>query len=643
MACNCSQSVIDCSPCPTCGTADASCECLTSQLNNFTNEFFGTISKSVVDGAVVWALPCDLAVGLEDNPRLDGEGLACYFLRLFGEGITGLTGATGAMGPAGPAGGDSYAILSSAFAEPDASCPTVSFQVEALGPISAGATIWVVGSGYYLVLGTSGVTVFAQLLQATVTLGTVIQPGARVYVSGVAGAAGAAGPTGATGATGTPGPTGATGPAGPSASTTCATSFVQPAPGANTGSLSFATVELMEAGQTLYLMGGGYYTVVSVGAGTAVLKNLYDEPANAAAGATVNGSGGALAIVAGARGRGAYTYTTANFTQPTIGLSVNVTVADSTVFIPDGYLQVVGGGVYYVVSVPDTTHLTLRNEGSPSAAAPGAIVSSGAKVTFGAPIADVSTFTVKEPVRLASTANVPAITGLLTIDGVVTVAGDRVLLKNQSTGAENGIYIVAAGAWTRSTDTDSGSKMKTGTECLATEGASQENARFLLDEPKTAITVGVTSTTWIARPAATQYGEMYITAGAVARAFAVSNTFYIVTGMTQLAAYTLGFTFAANQFTCVDPGVYKVDWSLSFASGSATADIITGAPAVNGTATTAGWASRSCSNGSANGCVAGVTTVTLAVGQTIELQVKNETDTDSITIRQASLVLERVR
>ncbi len=51
------------------------------------------------------------------------------------------------------------------------------------------------------------------------------------------------------------------------------------------------------------------------------------------------------------------------------------------------------------------------------------------------------------PVRVASTANVTIATALNagdTIDGVTLAAGDRVLLKNQSTGAENGIYIAGA-------------------------------------------------------------------------------------------------------------------------------------------------------------------------------------------------------
>jgi len=57
----------------------------------------------------------------------------------------------------------------------------------------------------------------------------------------------------------------------------------------------------------------------------------------------------------------------------------------------------------------------------------------------------------KDSVRVATTENI-TISGLQTIDGVGVQAGDRVLVKNQSTASQNGIYIAAAGAWDRSAD-----------------------------------------------------------------------------------------------------------------------------------------------------------------------------------------------
>lgn len=60
---------------------------------------------------------------------------------------------------------------------------------------------------------------------------------------------------------------------------------------------------------------------------------------------------------------------------------------------------------------------------------------------------------IKKEVRAASIANIDLVTGgLLTVDGIVLVAGDRILVKNQTDPIENGIYLVAVGAWLRAED-----------------------------------------------------------------------------------------------------------------------------------------------------------------------------------------------
>lgn len=62
--------------------------------------------------------------------------------------------------------------------------------------------------------------------------------------------------------------------------------------------------------------------------------------------------------------------------------------------------------------------------------------------------------TPKAPARAATTADI-TLSGTQTIDTVAVIAGDRVLVKNQTLPEENGIYVVAAGAWSRSLDMDS--------------------------------------------------------------------------------------------------------------------------------------------------------------------------------------------
>ena len=68
---------------------------------------------------------------------------------------------------------------------------------------------------------------------------------------------------------------------------------------------------------------------------------------------------------------------------------------------------------------------------------------------------------VKDSVRAATTANI-TLSATQTVDGVALVAGDRVLVKDQSTASANGIYVVAAGAWSRAVDADSSAKVTAG-------------------------------------------------------------------------------------------------------------------------------------------------------------------------------------
>jgi hypothetical protein len=59
----------------------------------------------------------------------------------------------------------------------------------------------------------------------------------------------------------------------------------------------------------------------------------------------------------------------------------------------------------------------------------------------------------KQPVLCATLTNI-TLSGLQTINGVTVVAGDRVLVKDQSTQSQNGIYLASATAWTRAPDAD---------------------------------------------------------------------------------------------------------------------------------------------------------------------------------------------
>ena len=83
-----------------------------------------------------------------------------------------------------------------------------------------------------------------------------------------------------------------------------------------------------------------------------------------------------------------------------------------------------------------------------------------------------------------------------TVDGITLATNDRILLKNQSTGSENGIYTVnASGAPTRATDFDSNSEVTGGTFFFVEEGTVNADNGFVLTNDG-AITVGTTALTF---------------------------------------------------------------------------------------------------------------------------------------------------
>lgn len=88
---------------------------------------------------------------------------------------------------------------------------------------------------------------------------------------------------------------------------------------------------------------------------------------------------------------------------------------------------------------------------------------------------------VKAACRVATTANLASLAGELTIDGVGTSAGDRVLVKDQTDQTQNGIHIVAAGAWSRATDFDSDADFGTGCLIPVSEGTVSENSWYMLE------------------------------------------------------------------------------------------------------------------------------------------------------------------
>jgi hypothetical protein len=136
----------------------------------------------------------------------------------------------------------------------------------------------------------------------------------------------------------------------------------------------------------------------------------------------------------------------------------------------------------------------------------GAIAMGTNKITgLGTPTADADAVTksyvdaiaqgidAKASVVAASTANL-TLSGAQTIDGISVIAGDRVLVKDQTTASNNGIYLCASGSWTRTTDADTYAEL-VAAYTFVEGGTVNGNNGFICTIP-TSGTLGSTSITF---------------------------------------------------------------------------------------------------------------------------------------------------
>lgn len=102
----------------------------------------------------------------------------------------------------------------------------------------------------------------------------------------------------------------------------------------------------------------------------------------------------------------------------------------------------------------------------------------------------------KNNVNVATTSNI-VLSGGQTIDGVVVLAGDRVLVKNQTITTENGIWTVAIGPWIRAVDANGtpGSEVVSGTFTFVSTGTINATTGWYVSTPDPII-LNSTGLTW---------------------------------------------------------------------------------------------------------------------------------------------------
>lgn len=97
----------------------------------------------------------------------------------------------------------------------------------------------------------------------------------------------------------------------------------------------------------------------------------------------------------------------------------------------------------------------------------------------------------KESVRAATTSQI-TLSGLHTIDGIALLSGDRVLVKNQNSAKENGIYIASNSAWVRAADANTNSKVTPGLSVTVEEGSVNSDSIWQL-VTNAPVTLGTTA------------------------------------------------------------------------------------------------------------------------------------------------------
>ena len=141
----------------------------------------------------------------------------------------------------------------------------------------------------------------------------------------------------------------------------------------------------------------------------------------------------------------------------------------------------------------------------------------------------------KQTARAVTTANVTLSGGApATVDGVSLAKNNRVLVTAQTTGSENGIYIVTTvgagsnGTWARTTDADATGDIKAGTIIMITEGTTYADTQWKLttDNP---ITIGSTTLTFV-RNGNAAYGTIAVSGQNSIVADQIGDTLTLVAG-----------------------------------------------------------------------------------------------------------------
>ncbi len=213
----------------------------------------------------------------------------------------------------------------------------------------------------------------------------------------------------------------------------------------------------------------------------------------------------------------------------------------------------------------------------------------------------------KQAVAVATTANI-TLSGLQTVDGYAVQAGDRVLVKNQTTASQNGIYVaVNGGAWTRAADMDVAAEFPD-SAVFVQQGTTQADTAWVQTTDN--VTVGTSNISWIQFSGSGTYtaGQGLTLSG---------NTFSLSSPVsTTLGGTGLSSIGSANQILGVNTGGSALEYKTVTAGTGVSVTPAAGSITIANTGVTSLVAGTGISVSAATGAVTvsntGVTSVNIA-------------------------------
>jgi hypothetical protein len=266
---------------------------------------------------------------------------------------------------------------------------------------------------------------------------------------------------------------------------------------------------------------------------------------------------------------------------------------------------IVGDGSNFVTESGATARTSLGLGSIATQAANNVSISGGAVTGLGSPsassdaatknyvdqaVAGLRTRTIAE---CATTANVNLTNGLEagdTIDGVTLVAGDRVLVKDQSTASENGLYLaVSSGAASRDPEHDSIAELSGGM-VVVNQGSTNDNKIFLCTTDNTG-SVGSTSITYtVITPSNTGTVTSVGVADSGASEFTVGSSPVTSSGNITLAVNSIAHTKISGLGTAATQTVGTSANNVVQLNGSAQLPAVDGSNLTNLPGASAGFA-----------------------------------------------------